>query len=474
MRKIQYRALAAVIAVICLLFCLASCREETSAGNATDTEKITETSSESESTAWEDPDGLVTFFGLPKYSTKDGVKGSVNCGPGLAGDSQSGSAEDSYMVSITGTTYDEFKNYIALISLERVDFGSDEAGEYYTFKGKSSNFYYIYYNQFDDSVKIIEDNSSTLPAAAISYGEENGSVSVYQYSLNYTNSDITYAEPKNVMDCGMMYMIRFPDNSVMLIDSGHSNQATEATVNDIYAFLKEITGGEKINIRAWFFTHAHGDHCYLASKLIGAYADKLNVQTVMFNFPSYRIASNGYDLKSASEMKTAMRKNYPDADYIKLHRGQSFNFFGVSFDVLYTWEDTVTADGEWTITNFNSTSTVLKMTYKGKSLMFLGDLHTQGQDALLKGYGKSTLKSDVVQASHHGYNILSVYSMIQADIVLVPNSRQNSVNIGGYSQYSKYADEADILFADVYTYELIFSDAPIQIIQHDTRQTESQ
>lgn len=427
--------------------------------------------------------GIKTFEALPLYRSKTAVRSDIcNGGPGLADDIPACTGEDSFLYVISNTDEAEFDRFIASIPGECADSGQNEAGKFRTYR-LDHRIYYIYYLYADNTVRVVEDNSSDIPAKELSITGTSDRIRIYQYSLNYLDACVPYAEP-GCMDCGMLYIIRFPDGSLFLVDSGHGVQATERSQRGLYRFLRRISGtpeGEKIRIRAWFFTHAHGDHCGMAATMLGeyyeqgqaerlgrSYAEELAVEAVLFNFPSYHVAVGTYAPKETAALKAAIRRNYPTAHYVKLHTGQQFEMFGMNFEVLATWEDSVLPDGSWGLKEFNSTSTVLRLTYGPHSLLMLADTAKALERILLNNYTERTLRSEIVQVAHHCINNLGIYETIDADYALVSTSyRLMSVrNAAAYARFKDVCTKG-IFCADAVTWELsLHSDGETDVIEH--------
>lgn len=422
------------------------------------------------------------FEELPCYISDTAVLSDVcNCGPGLADDIQPISDENSFLYVISGTNEREFDSYIASFETECAYSNENEAGKYYTYK-INGNIYYIYYLFSENTVRIIQDRSSTVAAQDICVAGESEEISVYQYSLNYEAASVEYSEPKCI-DCGMLYIIRLPDGSLILIDSGHGNQATESSQAGLYGFMKKISKtaeGEKVRIRAWFFTHAHGDHCGMAATFLGesydtsrtdfpeiSYADMVTVENIIFNFPSRFVAAGTYAPLETSAMRAAMRRNFPQANYIKLHTGQFIDIFGLHIEALYTWEDSVKPDGSWGLKEFNSTSTVIRFEYGTHSLILLADTAAASEAIMLRNYTEKTLHSEIVQVAHHCINKLSIYSVINAGYALVPSS-YNLMSGRNVVQYSQFRDicTKGIFCADACTWELMLTKDNLYVKKH--------
>ncbi|MBW7456099.1 hypothetical protein K0U00_18890, partial [Paenibacillus sepulcri] len=404
--------------------------------------------------------------GLPNYP--DGtLSKTYNSGPGLANDQYSVTNEDSEMVVVSETSAETFNAYVqSLLSNGFEPIAHTEIdGNIYDSLKQGSQYFYLYYTANSHQARIIQDNSTnTLLSDLDSATIGSGSTEFYLYSIDYANG-IGPIDPSKHCDCGALMIVKLADNSLFVIDGGHQNQSSEAAQYGLMKFMYKITGqpyGSKINIRAWFFSHAHGDHVYMAHAFVDAYHDNLNVESVLFNTPSFQTMRSGYDAGTFL-MKQSFSTNFPNAKYVKLHTGQHFSLQGVGFDVLHTHEDAVNSSGVTTITDFNDTSTVFKLTMDGKTFLMLGDVNTLVQNDMLQMYSADTLRSDIVQVAHHGYNNLaSLYDVVDASLAIVPNSEVGAKdnNPVVYSGYAKPG--VAVLFADPDTYKLIVKDGNVE------------
>lgn len=415
----------------------------------------------------------LTMESLPDLTVLGKVSEVYNCGPGLASDRNGFTDEDSYMTVITSTTKEKLEAYVETLSEHGFRFVSKttvDSDDYYTYT-KFGSFVYLYYSRKARETRVITDNSSdALSKICYDYEKKDGDTTAfYQYSLNHTENNeagydpIQYTENTGI-NCGMLYIIKLPDNKLILVDSGHEKQSTKASRAGLMNFLREITGtpeGEQIQIAMWYFTHAHGDHVRLASDFLTEYHEQVDLQSVTYNFPSYQVLSSGYDSNTFT-LKNSINRLYPDVLFHKLHTGEVLSFAGVTIDVVYTHEDAVSAVGTSEIGDFNSSSTVLKINMDGKIFMLLGDISGVAETAILGIHTKDYLKSDAVQSAHHCLNYLDkLYPVINADIAIIPQSAHHAQvgNSGKYNQIMKYASEA--YFAHKYTYKFTVENGKI-------------
>ena len=407
----------------------------------------------------------LTIESLPDLSSLGKVKGVYNCGPGLMSDRTDFTEEDSYMAVFSPLVKTKFDAYVASLADYGYRFVSKttlDGDDYYTYS-KYESFVYLYYSHRTGTARIITDNSSDpLSEISYEYQKKNGEYAAfYQYSINYENNDIEGYDPINYaesgkLSCGMLYVIKTHDNKVILVDSGHSVHSTKASRAGLLDFLREITGtpeDEKVEIATWYFTHAHGDHVLLAGDFLGEYYNEVDLHSVVYNFPSYHVITESYD-NGTFTLKSNLNKYFPDVLYHKLHTGEILNFAGVTMEVIYTHEDAVSPLGDTKIVQFNCSSTVARFTVDGATAMLLGDIGKVAESEIVAMHSGAYLKSDLVQASHHGTNHLDkLYPMIGAEIAVFPKE-EYAIKVHFSKTYQvimQYASKA--YFAHKYTYK---------------------
>ena len=218
---------------------------------------------------------------------------------------------------------------------------------------------------------------------------------------------------------GMSYVMKIADGSFVIIDGGYN---TETEADNLYNHLIANTTDAKPVISAWFITHQHGDHYGALQAFTPKYKDKVVVKGFYYNFPA-----NDFGLSGSFEGSMASwMKQYAGAKiYRKIHSGMTFWFADAKFDIIYTHEDIYPDFNQGTkAANVNDTSTVIKMTFGGKTVMFLADIELSASRIIERYYvnDKATLESDFVQFAHHGYEgaTVDLYDMIEAPTVLWP------------------------------------------------------
>lgn len=371
------------------------------------------------------------LLAAPAYEGGTLASRLYDCGAGML---DSGS---SYMMCVSGTTAAQFYNYLEKLSACGYTMDSENTvpsstGKSNLFAGyrKGTQYLWVYYLAETGEVRVIEDRIST-PESEFEYTfdyDNNTATEVYLYGMKYHPQGSGYGEEggdPNSCNNGTFIIIKQADGSVFLIDGGFYVQATPAAINGLWQFLHEITGksaNEKIVISCWFVTHPHGDHYALVSSLIEIYRDQLDLQRVMFNFPTASEVGNNMGIEG--KIRGAASRYFPNAQFAKCHTGQSIRLGSMTIDVLTTHEDAVSATtGKTTITEGNSMTSVLRFTFAdGTRYMELGDFTEEREAALLKMYQAAEFRCEISDVAHHGFNrVRTLYNRIAARYILWSN-----------------------------------------------------
>ncbi|MBQ8212585.1 MAG: hypothetical protein IJZ80_01145 [Clostridia bacterium] len=360
-----------------------------------------------------------------------------DCGTGMQNDNSSPSAERSFMMCISGTTATQFNNYQYKLSDCGYTVDSENVvpcsnGKYNLFYGyqKDNQYLWVYYLANTGEVRVIEDRVSTLESEfeySFDYDNNTGT-EIYLYGMKYHPQGMGYGEVGGSLDStnnGLFVIIKQVDDSLFLIDGGFTTQASSAAVRGLWDFIHEITGkaaNEKIVISCWFVTHPHNDHYALVSSLINNYHQYLDLQRVMFNFPTSAELTGNMGIEA--NIRTAVRQYFPNAMFAKCHTGQSIHLGSMTIDVMTTHEDAVSATtGKNTITEGNSMTSILRFTFAdGTRYMELGDFTEERESALLGMYSDAAFKCQISDVAHHGFNqVQRLYNKISARYVLWSN-----------------------------------------------------
>ena len=308
------------------------------------------------------------------------------------------SSLDNYIKKLTDNGYEEYA-------------GKTVDGNRYHTLINQDNVITAIYTSYNKEIKVIveklSDTSLPTKAADNNWTALNGvSTTITQIGLH---SDSYSGEERYN---GLSLVIRLADGSFIVIDGGHNNTQD---VEKLYKVLEKQSEDRDIVIAAWIFTHDHGDHTGFFKKFCQSYASKVTVERFIYNFPSLsELGENATGLVGSNIIKY-----FKSSEIVKAHPGQEFYLRNAKIDMLFTndvWDHNSQA-----LKTQNEASLVFTVELEGKKLMILGD-HYEDRGTLQKLYNEKTLKSDIMQVSHHGISNCgtNLYPMIAPEWVLWP------------------------------------------------------
>lgn len=221
---------------------------------------------------------------------------------------------------------------------------------------------------------------------------------------------------------GMCYVIQASDGSFIIVDSGDSDPKF---LDRLYSVLTErIAAGSKPHIRAWFVTHAHGDHMSGVVDIASSkYASQIKCDAIYSNMPheSYQTA---YDKSTYAGRISKLEKAAKTlgADYVTARTGQTYYFADLEVQMLGNVDDMFLTE----YNDLDETSLVFTVKTANKKMIFTGDAGPVviGQ-YIMKRYTAATLKCAISQANSHGANNSAhtqFYKAVDPDIYLWPAS----------------------------------------------------
>lgn len=369
---------------------------------------------------------FISMLGVPAVGTILGEP--ICCGAGLSIENENGHGEDdSFMLVCGDVTAKMFRDFLLSLSQsgKKESFHRETNGNIFAEFDNGENLIYTYYTASTMQVRIILDNASApISEADNKSSDVRGNTALMQFSLRYGRMI-----RQRSCDCGMLYVMRMRDNSVIIIDGGELEQATEAACDEFMCRLEDLTNtekGEKIRVSAYICTHNHDDHMDFFIKLLKRAGDVLDIERIMFNFPSKSLINSS---SPCTEMlKSRIGEYVPKAKYFKLHTGQKIRFPDAWIEVLSTHEDilphSTRADENSTYRGMNESSTIFQITFDDCSAIFLGDAEETNGEALIDLYGKNYLSCKYLQCAHHMINDdRNIYSNIKAESLLIPQCR---------------------------------------------------
>ena len=243
---------------------------------------------------------------------------------------------------------------------------------------------------------------------------------------------------------GMGYIIRLSDGRFIIVDSGHSEKDF-AEANNLYARLEAQNVLDKITIAAWIITHPHRDHLGGTGDFLRYYnSSQVEIQQFIFNFPTDEILASvddtiTTDVSDTSKMPTffmALESLWGQVPITVAHTGQCYYFADAKIEILHTYEDFWPQDLVMQSQDpVNGASVIFSLEVGGQKTMFLADSAVDCSKDLVKMWG-SYLKSDIMQAAHHGLNggSVALYEAIDPVVVLVPSSTRKLEKALTFSQ----------------------------------------
>jgi hypothetical protein len=287
----------------------------------------------------------ITVPGYPSNSSHTITKVlTYDCGNGLtkAGDK-------SYMVMVTGTSAAAFAQYQATIknsgyivqNEKTVASKVTDANAFGSYLAPDGSYkLYTYYLPAYKETRIIVDTQKDT-VEGYKYEAQTGKtvelkLVMWGLSMSSFGYDTRQTE-QGRRNCGAMFVMLMPDNSLFIHDGGDIQQWSDEACDEFLSFCRKLTGttNEKMVINTWFLSHAHHDHFRGFYRFINIHHDQFDLKNVVYNIDNERSG----ELWDISGAMSAVKSYYPSVRYYKPHTGESFNVAGVNFDVLYAQED---------------------------------------------------------------------------------------------------------------------------------------
>lgn len=298
----------------------------------------------------------------------------------------------------------------------------------------SGNQLFVSYEPTRSRITVILDASSCKERDFSFFCARNDqkSAELYMYGLNLDHQGYDTYNKLNTSgytNCGMLFVIKCVDNSLIIIDGGEDSSFSESDIDELNAFLHRVAEkkNEKVHIGCWYLTHAHSDHLRGFFRLMYKYGEQYELERIISNLPDFEKYS-GQPVDEMQAFSKFIKTNYPNCKDMKAHVGQRLQLADVTVDVLCTHEcivDAVTLDTKKN--DLNDRSLVLKLSSGGASFLILGDICFLPEEYMTTVFSANTLKCDVVQMAHHCINPLSkIYATANAQIMLVPQ-HENAV-----------------------------------------------
>lgn len=316
---------------------------------------------------------------------------------------------------------DLFSSYCRL--LEKEDFEQKEArtngGQFYAAYSRDNIGFFLNYYEGTRELYMVEETDCLY----FSFCDKARGQSVAP--------QITQVE---LEDFGMCYAIRLSDGRFVVMDGG---RPFEPDADRLFKCLKEGSPYETPVIACWIMTHPHSDHFegYLA--FMAKYADEVEIESYLLNFPEHDDFEHYAKLAQSDNRFETDSSSYanipPMYEYMKKsggiiymgHTGQIYRFTDAVIEILACMDDTIHATD-----SINSSSLVMRMELGGQVILFMTDASFSAAK-LNDKYG-SYLKADILQVPHHGFSngtteeSIRGYDLISPKVCMMPVSDFNA------------------------------------------------
>lgn len=243
--------------------------------------------------------------------------------------------------------------------------------------------------------------------------KESGALDLPAQTLEYEKlieTTVTQGYSKQIN--GMTYVFHLADDSFIIVDGGYATDA-----ENLYKTLCALAGRDSdFHIRAWFMSHAHGDHYPAFGAFGDSYADKVTLDCFMYSPLTEESARENQYLTGRDVLADV--EKYEGARAVQIHAGMVFQFADMKVEVLYTPEYIYK---DYAFYDINESSLALRFDNGEGSFISLGDCFHNVSNFLIKAYG-DTVKSDMLQVSHHGVEqaTIELYKLIDPSMAFWP------------------------------------------------------
>ena len=387
---------------------------------------------------------------LPLY-TGGKVKTVANAGDGA------------YCVVISDTVEDEYKSYLTVLAGDgyKTHCENELAGNLFSTLYTSEYTVNAGYYKNAGEVRIIIEpfSDNTLPLAKTDIKE----VTTPQLTMIGLDNLIGTDYQNN----GLCLIYRLADGSFVIVDGGHSEDATVVAA-DIIAALREQSkdyakSDSDIRIAAWIITHPHSDHFGTFVKAYSQFT-KFKVERIFANFwdeatfEAFKAAKDSFASgKYTTYSQTPGIAEKLGAEYIVPHVGQVWWIGGTKFEFLYTLESFLPRSTP----TFNTSSLIFRTVTtnaagKDYTVMVTGDGTGYTMQIIADTFGEA-LKSDVVQLAHHGSitsgnssGTLKAYEYMKPSVLFWPVGDQHYPTVKTYTYNDILLDSRNPNFAELY------------------------
>ena len=211
----------------------------------------------------------------------------------------------------------------------------------------------------------------------------------------------------------MTYIIDTPDGKTVVIDGGWNKEKyLGLDAQEIYRLL--FQRGKKVDL--WLITHAHTDHFGALRYLLKNQKPfDLDIRDLRFDFPPMQwletVENGTFAPPTADFLQLVQEAKIP---VTALKRGDIISIGGIAIEVLCD------AANYQKYSSINDTTSVLRVSFPKRDVLFLGDIGAKRARDLLNECPHEKLRCDIVQMAHHGQGGAdrAFYEVVQPKVCL--------------------------------------------------------
>ena len=308
--------------------------------------------------------------------------------------------DGSQMLVFKGTSADDYDKYSTKLTemgykeyMRNDNFGDNK----FVMFTKDDVAVNVLYTKTDSTTRIILDDltETDLPEIDSDYTSAQKKCDSLLIQVGTT--------PKNnEAQNGECYLIRCEDGRFIIMDGGFAGNSPNGSPRNnakrIYDTIKKHTPeGMTPTIACWIFTHHHGDHAGAFKDFATTYARLVQVDQIVYNYPLKNL--DDAEWTNRADVRNRINTYFKDAEVVKAHAGQTFQYANVKMEFLYTVELLWPAK----LTNtLNNSSLVTRFYIYEQTMLMPGDMGPDANPVCIK-YNGDYLKSDFYHVPHHGY-----------------------------------------------------------------------
>jgi beta-lactamase superfamily II metal-dependent hydrolase len=332
-----------------------------------------------------------------------------------------------YSLTVSGTTLDDYKNYLTTMQ--------DKGFKKHSDNGEEGIEGYVYSASFQkDDLNVTVYHIVRNEATYIVTGKKLNLSDHLNYKPESMQGVAADAKTKVHMlelnDNGNSFVIQLKNGHFIIEDGGNESDAPY-----LLDYLESLTpGDEKPVVEAWFMTHAHGDHYGALKKIMAdpAQVNRIYVDGFYYVDPSTQMQQDVFGADNSgtaiwfvmNASNTFKRADGSKATYYRPSLGQRYYFCDITIDIALTMDQFE----EWYAVDFNDTSTWFMHTIEGQKFLHAGDAAETGCKVAMDMYDKEYFELEFFSVLHHGINVYNYFTdYCKVDTLLYTNRETQSL-----------------------------------------------